>query len=193
MRFTPVVLFVASFSSFASLSINPTIGMNYAWFDEYPIFTPNAGIDMPIAFNRNELSMGLHYSPKGSRYDGDYLNAEWFHYAEIPIICSYYPTVFKKRVGLNAGCSFSYLFAASIEDENGFKASSTLKSMYRAFDLGGLIGIRYNQSTGTSLLNVSVNYYHGIVPVRNVWDDMIIPKWNHAITLLIGYAIPFSK
>lgn len=177
----------------ASVGLNPVIGINYAWYDEYPILLPNTGLDIPVTFDRHEFRTGLHYSPKGHRYDRDFSYAYWLHYAEVPMTYAYYPSIFVKKLGFCIGYSIAYLFSASIEDEDGLKASTSLKSMYKAVDHGGIIGLRYNQPMGISILSLSVNYYHGIGTVRAQWDDIIDPKRNHSITALVGFAFPLPN
>jgi hypothetical protein len=184
------VLLLSSMSYAASVGLNPEIGINFAWYDPYPILTPNAGISVPVAIGRHEFRGGLRYSPKGERYDRDFSYAYWLHYIEMPLSYAYYPSFFKKKLGFSAGYSVSYLFLASIEDEKGYRPSSTLKSMYYPFDHGALFGIRYNQSIGKANLSFSLSYYQGIGVVIDKFDDMIIPKRNHALTALVGFYFP---
>jgi hypothetical protein len=194
MRFILLILlFAVTFSNAITLDLNPSAGMNFAWYDEYPIWVPNIGIEVPVTIDRHEFRAGLRYSPKGHRYDRDYFYSYWLHYAEFPLTYAYYPTLFRKKIGFYLGYSISYLFSASIEDEQGFRSSSSLKSMYSSFDHGGIVGIRYNQTIGKSILDFSVNYYQGIGTVMDKWDDVIDPKRNHSFTFLIGFVIPVLK
>lgn len=145
-------------------------------------FDPKPAIDFGLVLNysfseKTELQIEPGYIIKGARTNyPDLSNPRIFkyRYASLPMIVIFNPV---KKLSIEAGPEFSYLFSGIIADPDGnvYEIDSSLD---KHFEIAGNIGLSYNLFPK---VNAFIRYSQGLTPVQDYY-----------LLSMVGPGIPYK-